>query len=126
MILLARPSCDPTFAGRGRLLCQYPFVPGSSVSSLLPRSLLVSYGLPMSAYLLMSLRVGMWLMKFATDTLLMAPAAMGGIHAVARVWDAILDPLAGYLSDRTRSPLGRRRSWQFASAIPLAATYVMI
>ncbi len=74
----------------------------------------------------MTLPVAMWLMKFATDNLLIAPAAMGGIFALARVWDAISDPLAGYLSDRTRSPLGRRRSWLLGSVIPLAATFVML
>jgi GPH family glycoside/pentoside/hexuronide:cation symporter len=92
----------------------------------LPKSLLVFYGLPMSAYLLMTLPVAMWLMKFATDTLLIAPAAIGGIYAAARIWDAISDPMVGYLSDRTRSSLGRRRSWIFASVIPLGATYVML
>ena len=80
----------------------------------------------MSAFLMMSLPVAMWLMKFATDTLLIAPAAMGAIYAAARVWDAVSDPMAGYLSDRTRSPLGRRRSWLFASVVPLAATFVML
>ena len=95
-------------------------------SAPLPRALLVSYGLPMGGYLAMSLPVGMWLMKHATDTLLIAPAAMGAIFAAARVWDAISDPLAGYLSDRTRSRLGRRRSWLVYSVVPLAITYVML
>jgi GPH family glycoside/pentoside/hexuronide:cation symporter len=80
----------------------------------------------MSAYIMMTLPVGMWLMKFATDTLLIAPAAIGGVYAMARVWDAISDPMAGYLSDRTRSRFGRRRSWLFASVIPLVLTFVML
>lgn len=107
-------------------LCDYRGVSSPPEPSTLPRSLLVFYGLPMSAFLMMSLPVAMWLMKFATDTLLIAPAAMGGIYAAARIWDAVSDPMAGYLSDRTRSSLGRRRSWLFASVVPLAATFVML
>jgi len=80
----------------------------------------------MAAYIVMSLPVSMWLMKFSTDTLLITPAAMGGIYAIARIWDAVSDPMAGYLSDRTQSSFGRRRSWLFASVIPLGATFVMI
>lgn len=80
----------------------------------------------MSAFLMMSLPVAMWLMKFATDTLLIAPAAMGAVYAAARVWDAVSDPMAGYLSDRTRSRFGRRRVWLFASVVPLAVTFVML
>ncbi len=34
---------------------------------------------------------------------------MGLIFSASRVWDAISGPLVGYLSDRTRSRLGRRR-----------------
>jgi len=48
-------------------------------------------------------------MNFATDVLLIAPAVMGVIFMVSRIWDAVSDPLAGTLSDRTRSRFGRRR-----------------
>lgn len=40
-------------------------------------------------------------MKFSTDVLLIAPAVMGVIFSISRIWDAISDPIAGYLSDRT-------------------------
>ena len=42
---------------------------------------------------------GVYYMKFATDVLLVAPAVVGTILAAARFWDAISDPLIGYLSD---------------------------
>lgn len=70
--------------------------------------------------------VSMWLLKFATDTLLIAPMMMGLLFALGRIWEAISDPMAGYLSDRTRSPIGRRRIWLYASAIPLGLTSVML
>ena len=36
------------------------------------------------------------------------------------------DPLVGYLSERTRSVFGRRRTWMAASVVPISATFVMI
>src|SRR5690606_10571914 len=53
-------------------------------------------------------------------------AAMGLIFGISRIWDAISDPLVGYLSDRTRTRLGRRRSWIVWSIVPTGATFVMV
>jgi len=85
---------------------------------------LVLYGLPgMSVNFLFSLVLVMY-MKFSTDVLLLAPSAIGAIFFASKIWDAISDPLAGRLSDRTHSRLGRRKAWLLASAIPLAITGV--
>jgi GPH family glycoside/pentoside/hexuronide:cation symporter len=67
-----------------------------------------------------------YLMKFATDVLLIAPAAMGLIFAGGRLWDAVSDPLVGYWSDRTRSRRGRRRPWMLGALIPFGVTFVMV
>jgi Na+/melibiose symporter-like transporter len=37
--------------------------------------------------------------------------AIGLIFLIGRLWDALLDPLVGTLSDRTRTRFGRRRPW---------------
>jgi GPH family glycoside/pentoside/hexuronide:cation symporter len=58
-------------------------------------------------------------LKFATDTLLISPFAMGGIFLVAKLWNALADPLVGTWSDRTRSRLGRRKAWLLGSALPI-------
>lgn len=78
------------------------------------------------AFLLMGVMFAVYLMKYATDVLLIAPATMGVLLAAARLWDGVTDPLVGYLSDRTRSPIGRRRVWLYASALPAAIGIVMI
>jgi GPH family glycoside/pentoside/hexuronide:cation symporter len=85
-----------------------------------------AYSLPRVGFGIMGLLFGTYLMKFSTDVLLIAPAAMGTLLAASRLWDAVSDPMAGYLSDRTRSRFGRRRSWMFASAIPMGLGLVMI
>ncbi len=70
--------------------------------------------------------VNLYIMKFSTDVLLIAPAVMGLIFGVSRVWDAISDPIAGYLSDKTQTALGRRRPWILGSIIPIAISFLMI
>ncbi len=71
------------------------------------------------------LLVFIYLMKFSTDVLLMAPATIGSIFGLSRIWDAVSDPMAGFLSDRTRTRFGRRRPWMLASIIPVGAFFVM-
>lgn len=53
-----------------------------------------------------------------------------GLATLARtiflIWDAVNQPLAGYLSDRTNTKYGRRRPWIFG-AIPLfMLTFIMV
>jgi len=74
----------------------------------------------------MGLLFSIALMKFSTDVLLVAPAAMGILLGTGRIWDAISDPMAGYLSDRSTASRGRRRSWMYMSAIPVGVTMVML
>ncbi len=42
--------------------------------------------------------------------------SVGLIFLAARLWDALIDPAIGILSDRTRSRIGRRRPWILAGA----------
>ncbi len=84
------------------------------------------YSLPPLGAGYMFLLVSLFLMKFATDVLLIAPAAMGAIFMIGRIWDAVTDPVAGYLSDRTNTRFGRRRPWILAAAIPIGGAFVMM
>ena len=83
-----------------------------------PTSRILTYSAPLLAIFTSNALVGLYLLKFSTDVLLLAPALVGTILLLARVWDAASDPLAGYLSARTRSRWGRRRPWFAASALP--------
>jgi GPH family glycoside/pentoside/hexuronide:cation symporter len=100
--------------------------PPPGEDSKVPLGTLLVYGLPALVLHFTFMLVLVYLMKYATDVLLVPAAVMGVLFGLSRVTDAILDPVAGYLSDRTRSRLGRRRSWLLASALPLPATYVML
>ena len=58
-------------------------------------------------------------LKFATDTLLVPPLAMGWIFLASKVWNALADPIVGTRSDRTRTRLGRRKSWLVGAMAPI-------
>jgi GPH family glycoside/pentoside/hexuronide:cation symporter len=86
-------------------------------------SAVIAYSVPAAGVGFGFLLMTLYVVKYATDVLLIAPAAIGVLFGLTRIWDAVLDPFAGHLSDRTLSRLGRRRSWMLLSAIPLALTF---
>ncbi len=74
----------------------------------------------------MYLLVNLYIMKFSTDVLLIAPAVMGVIFSISRIWDAVSDPVAGYLSDRTTFKFGRRRTWILVSFVPISLGFLAV
>lgn len=57
---------------------------------------------------------------FLTDIVGMNPGTAGVILLIAGVWDAITDPVAGVISDRTKSKWGRRRPYIITFLVPFA------
>ena len=94
--------------------------PGGAHGYTLNVGSVVAYAFPTVGVSLIAYLLNLYFFKYATDVLYIAPAAMGLIFGAARIWDAVSDPMAGFLSDRTESRLGRRRPWLYASALPLA------
>lgn len=68
----------------------------------------------------------LYLLYYYTDVLGLSPAAGGWVFAVALIWDAIFDPLMGYLANRTRTRWGRYRPYILFGAVPLAASWALI
>lgn len=52
-----------------------------------------------------------WMTPFMTDVLHLPAAFMGVLLAVARVFDGVNDVAMGFIADKTKSKLGRYRSW---------------
>ena len=52
-----------------------------------------------------------YLMLFYTDIVGLAGTAISLIMLIARIWDAINDPMMGMIEDRTKSKLGKFRPW---------------
>ncbi len=65
-------------------------------------------------------------MFFLTDVVGLPPALAGFVMLPGKIWDAISDPLMGYLSDRTRSRFGRRRIYFLTGMLPVALTFIML
>ncbi len=51
---------------------------------------------------------------------------LGAVMIFGRIVDAVADPLVAYWSDRSRSPLGRRRLFLILGAVPLAVSPVLV
>jgi hypothetical protein len=78
----------------------------NELSEALPLSTVMNYNIPTVGVGFMFFMVTLYLMKFSTDVLLISPAVMGLIFGISRIWDAVTDPVAGYLSDRTNLKVG--------------------
>lgn len=85
-----------------------------------------AFSLPRIAFGIMGSLFAIYLMKFSTDVLLIAPGIMGTILAASRLWDGVSDPVVGYLSDNANSRFGRRRVWMFFAAVPMGASMFMM
>lgn len=62
---------------------------------------------------------------FYTDVFGMNPAVMAGIFLIARIWDAVNDPMMGMLADRSKSKFGRYRCWLLRMPAVVAAALVL-
>jgi Na+/melibiose symporter-like transporter len=91
-----------------------------------PLGTTIAYGMPGLGAGYMYLLMSLYVMKFSTDVLLIAPAVMGVIFSISRIWDAVSDPIAGYLSDRTTFKFGRRRTWMLLSFIPISFGFLAV
>ena len=65
-----------------------------------------------------------YLLYFYTDVLGISAAAAAGVFLVARMVDAVTDPLMGAIAERTRTRWGRLRTYLLWGALPLGAITV--
>lgn len=56
----------------------------------------------------------------------MNPALIGTILAIPRFFDAIIDPVMGYITDHTKSKWGRRKPYIFIGAIMAGLTFALM
>lgn len=95
-------------------------------TSRVPARVILAYGPPVMGASAVFFFVQFFFLKFATDVLGIAPALVGLLFALGRLWDAVTDPLVGSWSDRTRLRLGRRRPWMLAAVPAIALTFAML
>jgi Na+/melibiose symporter-like transporter len=66
---------------------------------------------------------GLLLMYYQTETLAVPPLLAGLALSLAKLWDAVIDPTVGWLTDRTATASGRRRPWLLAGALTLPLAF---
>jgi len=83
--------------------------------------LLWSYGLGDAGTGMAASLIGFYLFIFYTSAAGLPPWMAGLVLMIARLWDALNDPLVGWLSDKTTTRWGPRIPWILVCAIPLGA-----
>ena len=86
-----------------------------SDSQSIPRRTLFCYGLADMPIQVVAIPVLSLIPAYYTADLGVTMAAASAVLLASRLFDAITDPLIGWLSDRTKSRFGRRRVWMAVS-----------
>jgi len=63
---------------------------------------------------------------FYMDVLKLAPALFGVAMTIYAIWNALNDPLAGQISDRTRTRWGRRIPYILFLTVPMALLFIAV
>ncbi len=62
---------------------------------------------------------------FLTNAAGLNASLAGTVLLLGNIWDVINHPIIGWMSDRTRSRWGRRRSWMLLGAIPFGIFFLL-
>ena len=74
-------------------------------------SAIIAYSLPSAPTSMLMMMLVVYLAPFYASVMGLELATIGGIFFFARLFDAVIDPVVGNLSDLTRSKYGRRKPW---------------
>ncbi|MCZ6619573.1 MAG: MFS transporter [Gammaproteobacteria bacterium] len=83
----------------------------------------VSFGIGQAAEGIKNNAFALFLLFFYVQVHGLSPSLAGTALFIALCFDAVSDPIAGYLSDTWRSRWGRRHPFMYASAVPLAVAF---
>ncbi len=101
-------------------------IPEKKSEMKLPFKTKFFYGIGDLGNAIINSAIQFYLLKFYTDTALVLPALAGNALLIGKIWDAVNDPLFGWLTDRTNSKIGRRRVFMFFGAIPLGISIALL
>ncbi|MBE9099706.1 MFS transporter [Vacuolonema iberomarrocanum] len=69
--------------------------------------------------------LGVFLLIFFTNVAGLSPGIAGSLLMLGKIWDAFNDPMVGWVSDRTKSKLGRRLPWMLWGAVPFGLFFCL-
>lgn len=85
-----------------------------------------TYGLGELSAAIPSNILSFFFLFFLTNIAGLSASKAGTVMLISKAWDAINDPLIGWLSDHTRSPWGRRYPWIVCGAVPLGLFFMLL
>ena len=91
----------------------------------LPKQEIVGYSLVDFAMNLVFQAIMMYITFFYTDIFGLRPGHVAVMFLVSRLWDAINDPLMGWIVERLNPKHGKYRSWIMYGAIPFGVAAVL-
>ncbi|MDP9799089.1 Na+/melibiose symporter-like transporter [Catenuloplanes nepalensis] len=93
---------------------------------LLPRRVHVGYALGSLTTGAFGTVPGLLLLPYLTDTLGVAAGLAGLLVLLPKAWDVLINPLAGRISDRTRTRWGARRPYLLVAGLGVALLFASI
>lgn len=89
------------------------------------KAAIICYGLGDLASQFIWTFVGSYLTIFYTDIVGFAPVVVSAIMLIARIWDAVNDPMMGSIAENSKSRFGRFRPW-IAFGCPFLAIFAVL
>ena len=86
----------------------------------------IAYGVGAIAYGIKENGFSTFLLLYYNQVVGLPAGTVGLVIAVALIFDAMIDPVIGVLSDRTHTRWGRRHPWLYASALPIALSWLLL
>lgn len=103
-----------------------PGATGTPPASPLPRTVHAGYALGSLATGAFGTVPGLLLLPYLTDTLGVAAGVAALLVLLPKAWDVLVNPVAGRISDRTRSRWGARRPYLLVAGLVLAVLFAAI
>ncbi|MGN9810780.1 MFS transporter [Micromonospora sp. BQ11] len=117
---------DAPPAGTGSPAVGTPPATVGATADRLPRGVHAGYALGSLATGAFGTVPGLLLLPYLTDTLGVAAGVAALLVLLPKAWDVLVNPVAGRISDRTRSRRGARRPYLLGAGLALAVLFAAI
>lgn len=93
---------------------------------MLPFKIRFGWGIGTLTVSLMFQATGLLLLLYLTDFVKLDATTAGLLIGLSKIYDAVTDPIMGRISDRTKSPWGKRRPYVFLGTLMCAASFILL
>ena len=101
-------------------------LPIPSAPDILGSKLKLLYGTGEISNSIKAFAFGLFLLFFYTSVMGLPGTWVGLASSIGLIWDALIDPFIGHLSDRSRSRFGRRHSFMIIGALVMGISFFAI